>query len=672
MKKPNRIFGGILSICIFMGTMAGITVQADAAAYECMVADFGDAATVDAVAGSRACMSKSTQITYNGANSSLEVTAESNNGFYVYKKDADNKLVGLAPKEKDVSGYKYFRMRIYSQNSGDAFRVSISTTGEVDGSYENEFRYTLKTRGTGWQEVALPLSAAEAGPDANWSNIAGVYLKSGSGIGSTPAGHKIYIDKIWFGNTAGEAINAGEGQLVVADFGDSQTAAAKQAQASNYLTVEDNLTVIPGKTSLRWSPTSGNQLPTMAVNPIDVSEYKNVRIRFYSTDADKKFVLLATYKAETGISKNPYFYTVITSDGTGWQDVSIPEADFGNSGVRDIDDNGNQAAPSWDHIGGIFLQAGGWGTDSSSIAGKAVYIDSIIFEGKPKSPLMIADFSEGTVVDDMAYKWEFAEKSTDRTYRGALSSLKITKPENGNIYVADAELNGLGQVDRGIAFAPASNDLSEYKYFRMRIYSENEGDSLCVIVRSDSIVDGSYKDELRYKVTLTGKGWQEIAVPLSDFSGNENPPSWSNVGGVYLKTGAAGAEMAVGHVIYIDKIWFGDTDGSENKIEHLYSDELYINQVDGVINGFYGMTLTQVRNYLVLPDNTELAFYDSEGEAIVDENVAATSGIMAVLSNNEEYLLDVPLYEFKNARFNDSTIKTFSQGTLKVDLDAVC
>lgn len=662
MRKLKKLFSIVIAGCLVLGSMTGGMVQAagESAADECVVADFGDSATVERIAAVQNYYAKATDITYNGSASSLKITVPSW-GFYLT--DTDNKAI--VPAKTDVSSYKYFRMRIYSENKGDSFVVMLSSDNSVDAGAANR-RFVVTTQGTGWQEVAAALPDS-INNGAEWNNIGGVYLKTGVNGTSTVSGHTIYIDKIWFGNTAGEEINS-ENRQMVADFSDSTVSAAKAAEATN-IDVENNITVTPGKTAVKWTfDYSIPAFPVMKTVKTDVSEYDNVRIRFYSAVKGEQFVILATYKAEAGISNNPYFYYVITSNGNGWQDVSIPKDNFIAGGDRPIEEGGENVKASWSNIGGIHLQIGGW--DANPTRGNSIYIDSILFDNdesveptpspEEKDPVIIADFADKDTVEGIAATQDYLSKSTDRTYRKAASSLKVTFPDYG-FYVTGAD---------GKAMVSPVKDVSQYKYFRMRIYSKHKGDSFVVFVRSGDTDIEAGGTHLRGIVTTTGAGWQEVAIPLSAFDNRGG--SWTNVDGIYLRTQLSGTSTTDNECMYIDKIWFGDTDGSEDKIEHICSDELYIDETEAVINGFYGMTVAQVRENILLPDNADLTFYDAEGNEITDESVQAVSGMFATLTNGDEYLLDAALYDFKDIKFNGSGIKKFAQGSLNVELNARC
>lgn len=662
MRKLKKLFSIVIAGCLTLGSMTGGIVQAadESAADECVVADFGDLATVERIAAVQNYYDKATDITYNGSESSLKITVPSW-GFYLT--DAGNKAI--VPAKTDVSSYKYFRMRIYSENKGDSFVVMLSSDNSVDSGAANR-RFVVTTQGTGWQEVAVRLEDS-INNGAEWNNIGGVYLKTGVNSTSTVSGHTIYIDKIWFGNTAGDEMPSDSG-MMVADFSDSTVSAAKAAEATN-IDVENNTTVTPGKTAVKWTfDYNIPAFPVMRTAKTDVSEYDNVRIRFYSAVKGEKFVVLATYKAEAGIYQNPYFYYVITSNGNGWQDLKIPKGSFIAGGDRPIEEGGENVKASWSNISGIHFQIGGW--DANPTKGNSIYIDSILFENdeivdpKPpeevKEPVIIADFANNATVEGIAAKADYLSKSTDRTYRKAASSLKVTFPDYG-FYVTGAD---------GKAMVSPVKDVSQYKYFRMRIYSKHKGDSFVVFVRSGDTDIEAGGTHFRGIVTTTGAGWQEVAIPLSAFDNRGG--SWTNVDGIYLRTQLSGTSTTDNECMYIDKIWFGDTDGSEDKIDHICSDELYIDETEAVINGFYGMTVAQVRENILLPDNADLTFFDAVGNEITDESIPAVSGMTLTLTNGDEYLLDAALYDFRDIKFNGSGIKKFEQGSLNVELNARC
>lgn len=664
----------VIAGCLVLGSMTGIIVQAagESEADECVVADFGDSATIERIAAVQNYYAKATDITYNGSASSLKITVP-NWGFYLT--DADNKA--MVPAKTDVSSYKYFRMRIYSENKGDSFVAMLSSDDSVDGSGVANRRFVVTTQGTGWQEVAIALSDS-INNGAEWNNIGGVYLKTGVNGTSTTSGHEIYIDKIWFGNTAGDEIDPAD-RYVIADFSDatfSQTMAAKKVYGPEDtvagFTVENTTTIKPDGTAIRWNFAGNNNVtPTIVNTQKDVSAYDNVRIRFYSPNKDDKFVLFAAYKDQNNVSKNPYFYYVVTSNGNGWQDVKIPKSKFTAGGARPIVDGGENIEPTWENISAMYMEISGSYGSAMPSSEHSLIVDSILFENdekvdpKPpeevKDPVIIADFADNATVEGIAAKADYLAKSTDRTYRKAASSLKVTFPDYG-FYVTGAD---------GKAMVSPVKDVSQYKYFRMRIYSRHAGDSFVVFVRSGDTEIDAGGTHFRGIVTTTGVGWQEVAIPLSAFDARGG--SWTNVDGVYLRTQLSGTSTTDNECMYIDKIWFADTDGSEDKIDHIMSDELYIDETDGVINGFYGMTVAQVRENILLPDNMEITFYDVDGEEITDESVPAVSGMTATLSNDGgDYLLDSALYDFRDMKFNGVATKKFSQGPLQVVLNAQC
>lgn len=680
MKKLKKLFSIVIASCLVLGSMTGVIVQAagESEADECVVADFGDSTTVDRIAAVQDYYAKSEDITYNGSASSLKITAQSW-GFYLT--DADNKA--MVPAKTDVSSYKYFRMRIYSENKGDSFVVMLSSDNSVDGRGVADRRFVVTTQGTGWQEVAIALSDS-INNGAEWNSIGGVYLKTGVNSTSTASGHEIYIDKIWFGNTAGDEIDPAD-RYVIADFSDatfSQTMAAKKVYGPEDtvagFTVENTTTIKPDGTAIRWNFAGNNNVtPTIVNTQKNVSAYDNVRIRFYSPNKDDKFVLFAAYKDQNNVSKNPYFYYVVTSNGNGWQDVKIPKSKFTAGGARPIVDGGENIEPTWENISAMYMEISGSYGSAMPSSEHSLIVDSILFENdekvdpKPpeevKEPVIIADFADKDTVEDAASNQgrSYLSKSTDRTYRKAASSLKVTFPDYG-FYVLTGD---------GKAFAPQTQtktvDVSKYKYFRMRIYSKHAGDKFMAVVRSGDAEESVGGTHFRGEVTTTGVGWQEVAIPLSAFDARGG--SWTNVGGVYLRPVIGTPATTADECMYIDKIWFADTDGSEDKIDHIMSDELYIDETDGVINGFYGMTVAQVRENILLPDNMEITFYDADGEEITDESVPAVSGMTATLSNDGgEYMLDSALYDFRDMKFNGVATKKFSQGPLQVVLNAQC
>lgn len=175
---------------------------------------------------------------------------------------------------------------------------------------------------------------------------------------------------------------AEENKISIADFSTYGTASQK-ASESRDLSASATIKYNNCSASLQWNFTNvASYINSMAAPLRDLSEYDSFKMRYYSETANDQFVVLATYKEYTGIDNNPYFYCIVTTKGTGWEEITLSQSDFTAGSARPIEPGGISVKPSWSEIGGIYLQTTGWG--STTVKGHCIYIDKIWFEKNDK------------------------------------------------------------------------------------------------------------------------------------------------------------------------------------------------------------------------------------------------------------------------------------------------
>jgi len=793
MKKKKKVFCMLIVLIMILQSFAYIQVFAAEATESPEIYQIADFGTLEGIQKSEirrgTAVTASVEQAYDDANTSLKL-------------DVQKLTTGIVKTDGlDWSEYKYFRMRIYADKTGDAINI-IPLTLPSANLNNNPYMYKNFTiNQTGWHDVTLdlssftknakPLAAGESNHTPEWSEMTSVYFAIGEwGTAYTP-GSAIYIDEIWLEKdsvsyeTENSQIKAED--KVLANY--NSLASAYSAGLNPHTTkARNNGNEVYATWEIPALKLSSKYLYNDSTAPLDLSSYKYINLWVYSPRAQDGGILIV-FKEGSSLKVHTLCKTV---DWKGWKLFSVGIDEYKNVSQIYLCANGwpnGPEVPGW--------QVSRW-FGSGLIGIEKVWLSAtVVIDPNAISAPGSAGATE--FAPDAYLANEFSSTANLKDKGGAALENVVSSVDNNNNYGMTARFKwDVANSDKtqksGYVFEASSNDIkntkispdviktNDYNYANFLVYNpgkklkDNTTSALNFIALYGTAPDnatfsGGYSLE---RVPMDWTGWKVVSIPLD---------AKADTNGIYsLYVNAGGWSTSgwadIGNYIDVDSVWLSKeayadnafvsstvADGATNvpvvldgnntitytftnyispksesevtvyknyvpvdsalytveiegkevsiifneslneksiytvKMSEKFADaygvklgkalsgsftteDLYVNSdvltvENGIINGFKGMTLADVRGYLTYSDDAVLSFKNSTG-VIADETKLAESGMYAVISKrgtSKEFKLGIAFSNADNFKYFINGVETkdaFEIGTLKVTADAYC
>lgn len=565
--KGKRFLTLALTLALVLGCGGFISVaqSRDAVLFDSNWSDAGSALGTD-------ILSLNTQIVYEGSKQSLEFDFSKGGNWF------NSSRLHFAERGiiTDFRPYGSLNIRIYNEvNNGS--KMNLILTKEPDTDDQGYLMTQLTFDFEGWKDISVPLSSFDTARELySVAQIGGMWLNVG-GWGSTVVSDtKFYLDKIWLSDDSQNDSN------VIFNANDTKAGSMLGMRVQSM----DTQTVYEGShQSLRFDMSRANGYSTdrilLADHGIltDWSGYDYLNVRVFCPE-EKGSALNIIASKDAGTDDSGYYREEINFDFSGWQEIRLPLRDF----------EANRGMDSWQQMGALYFNAGGWGVtyDSTlvfyldkiwlSAAEGVDYAENVIFGADAKG----AETAFGTVVNAL---------NTQITYPPSEHSLEFDFGKSSRWYNSERyQLESHG----------ALTDWSGYEALSFRIYSPREQSGQMNIICAKDIADDN-QGYYQYTINFNFSGWQEIKIPLEDFSLSRSDPFWNTVKAMYFNIGGWNTTYDSTLLFYLDSIWLEKDEGGQEEpgeAENIWHETIIFNANDDRAQSLLG-SVAQVSEDIV-------------------------------------------------------------------------
>ncbi len=363
-----------------------------------------------------------TGLTFKNVETTQEYTNNYDSSRKVIMKDSSNtgaEIGSAYSTAKDLSGYSYFNMWVYSPKANNA-KFDIDIYNKLDGTNNTRVaRYTVITDWQGWKLVSAPFvdfALEDNISEIDWTAVTKYRVTSYSTAWTWTEGDFLCIDKIWCSTDNPYAVAESE---PIIDYNDANTTLSKLSTGvTNTRVLEKSL-----KYSEKTTEAGREGICTLS-SAVDVSECDFINMWVYlsenpqytkdETTMTPKLRLRLGDGAVTPATSSSCQYTKL--DWQGWKLMTVPLTEFTSS-------SGNV---DWSKIivFKIITNVSGW-TNSQFAKDMDIYFDKIWFS--KEAPVAASPGITGVI-----------SANGDSNFRSLDSAIELNLNKNANLAKADA------------------------------------------------------------------------------------------------------------------------------------------------------------------------------------------------------------------------------------------